>query len=242
MDERKYDEPKYDDFDRRLIGALHNVEVPADLHARLQRALQNSVAEPELQTSSLHKSASATTASATSDARTGTVATRQRSALWNRRTAIAAAVAAGLGGTIFGYRHLTQPLSQAWLEKSTQSLLAQIQQAGWQPLDESEVVAVKRSLMDLGFLRYVHGVTFDGSCELHPPRDVQSARAFNLGSELVLLELQIDRGVQGLSSTLNDLAWSRSDSVAYAMSSGNRTLVFTGPANIRGHILRARTT
>lgn len=242
MDERKYDEPKYDDFDRRLIGALHNVEVPADLHARLQRVLQNSVAEPELQTSSLHKSAGIPTASATSDARTGTVATRQRSALWNRRTAIAAAVAAGLGGTIFGYRHLTQPLSQAWLEKSTQSLLAQIQQAGWQPLDESEVVAVKRSLMDLGFLRYVHGVTFDGSCELHPPRDVQSARAFNLGSELVLLELQIDRGVQGLSSTLNDLAWSRSDSVAYAMSSGNRTLVFTGPANIRGHILRARTT
>ena len=229
-------DPNFDETDRRLIGALNRVEVPAGLHSRLQRSLQLAAHEHELPPveSASHQTSIASPLQNEN--------TKRPAVLWNRRAAIAAAVAAGFGGTIFGYRHFTQPLSQAWLVKSAQSLLAQVQHAQWQPLDESEVVAVKRSLLDLGFLRYVQGVSFNGSCELRPPRDVQLARAYDLGNELVLLDLQIDRGVQGVHGTLNDLAWTRSDSAAYAMSSGNRTLVFTGPAAIRSHILRARTT
>ncbi len=249
----------FDDFDRRFAGALQDVEVPANLHARLQLALQVAAHENPLDETCINEVGDTATgrmeAAHQNTARPETQPEETRrivrgnptlqnlpNLLLNRRSAIAAAVAAGLGGVMLGYRQLTQPLSQEWLVKSTQMLLAQLPLAKWQAFDESEAVAVKQSLLNLGFLRYVHSIAFEGECELQPPHNVQRARAINLGNDMVLLELRIDRGVQNVGSTLNELAWSRSDSAAYAMSSGNTTLVFTGPTNIRGHILRARTT
>ncbi len=160
----------------------------------------------------------------------------------NRRTLIAAGVAAGLGGVVLGYRELTKPLSQSWLIKSTQSLLAQLQQPQWQTLESDRALQVKQELEDVGFLRQVRGIALMRICPLQPPLYVQSARALDLGNELTLLELTIERGVQGLSSTLGELEWSRSDSVAVAMQRSHHTLVLTGPAALRSHILPARTT
>jgi len=121
-------------------------------------------------------------------------------------------------------------------------LLAQVEYAQWHPFDEREAIAVKQSLQDVGFLRQVHSVALIRACDLLPPRDVQSAKAYDLGNDLRLLELVIERGVQGVSQSLSELSWSRSDAIAMVMGSGNRTLVFTGPASLRAHILRPRTT
>ncbi len=254
FDDSKFDDLQFDDFDRRFAGALHAVEVPADLHARLQVALQIAAHE-HLLAESNGEQASRTETAYQERVRAETMPEETRrivrgnpvpqnlpNLLLNRRSAIAAAVAAGLGGAMLGYRQLTQPLSQEWLVKSTQLLLAQLPHAKWQAFNESEAVAVKQSLLNLGFLRYVHSIAFESACELQPPHNVQHARAVNLGNEMVLLELRIDRGVQNVGSTLNELAWSRSDSAAFAMSSGNATLVFTGPTNIRRPLVRARTT
>ncbi len=232
--------------DRRLMEALQSVEVPVGLHARLHQSLQIVADDLELQDAAVVSRD--TVASDTEDQRTagGDLDFRsikiRPSKLWNRRNAIGAAFAAGISGALFGYRQLTQPLSQSWLIKSTQSLLAQVDYAQWHDFDEREAVAVKQALQDVGFLRQVHRIALVRTCELQPPRDVRSAIAYDLGNDLRLLDLVIERGVQGVTQSLTDLPWSRSDAVAMAMSSGNRTLVFTGPASIHGHILRPRTT
>jgi len=107
-------EPTYDETDRRLKEALQNVEIPAGLHAGLQRSLQIVARDLELGESGLLSPA--TLASNAVAQRT----VEKPSRLWNRRNAIGAALAAGLGGVLFGYRQLTQAMSQSWLIKSTQ--------------------------------------------------------------------------------------------------------------------------
>ena len=234
-------EPTYDETDRRLTEALQNVEIPVGLHARLHRSLQIAAHDLELEESGLLAQSLSTQKALTSNAGVQRPVGKP-SRLLNRRTAIGAALAASVGGVLFGYRQMTQPLSQSWLIKSTQSLLAQVEYAQWHTVDEREAVTVKQSLQDIGFLRQVHGIALLRACELQPPRDVTSAKAYDLGNDLRLLELVIDRGVHGVSQTLTDLAWSRSDAIAMVMGQGNRTLVFTGPASIHAHILRPRTT
>jgi hypothetical protein len=82
-----------------------------------------------------------------------------------------------------------------------------------------------------------------GVSQLQPPRSIQHAAAYDFGSDMVLFDLTIERGVQRVSHSLFELAWSRSDTIAYAMCSGQRTLVFVGPASIRQkNILPAQTT
>lgn len=223
-------QPNYDDTDRRLMGALQAVDVPADLQSRLERSLQVAQQQQELLESPFV-------------AQKSPAARRAVSPLWNRRNAIVAAVAAGLGGIVLGYRQLTQPLSQAGLAQSTQSLLDQLKRTEWQKLTAAEAVAIKRSLQDIGFLSQVRGVSLMGFSQLQPPRNIQDATAYDFGSEMVLFDLTIERGVQRVSHSLCELAWSRSDTIAYAMCSGQRTLVFAGPASIRQkNILPAQTT
>ena len=220
----------YDDTDRRLMTSLHAVDVPADLQSRLQRSLELAMREQELLESS-------TLSDKMLRIR------REKTPLWNRRTAIAAAVAAGLGGIALGYRQLTQPLSQAQLVASTQNLLDQVKRTAWQSLTPTQAVAVKRSLQDVGFLQQVLSVSLIGISELQPPLNVLRATAYDFGSEMVLFDLTIERGVQSISHSLRELAWPRSGTLAFAMSSEQRTLVFAGPpASIRKHILPAQTT
>jgi hypothetical protein len=221
-------DPIYDDTDRRLMAALHGVEIPTDLQSRLERSLQGAMREQELLESSLVE-------------KTPTLR-RASHPLWNRRTAIAAAVAAGLGGIALGYRQLTQPLSQAQLVEITQNLLDQVKGTTWHSLTAEEAKAVSSSLQGVGFLRQVRNVSLIRLSKLQRPRNIQDATAYDFGSELVLFDLTIERGVQRLSHSLTVLPWSRSDTLAFAMSSKQRTLVFAGPASIRQHILTAPTT
>ncbi len=239
-------EPIHDETDRRLKEALHSVEIPVGLHARLQRSLQNVAQDNVSQDFEFEESGllpkDSVSSSAVAKYSLAKRITDKPSRLWNRRSALGAALAVGVGGVLFGYRQMTQPLSQSWLVKSTQSLLAQVEFAKWHSFEEREAVAVKQSLQDVGFLRQVRSISLERACELQPPRDVQSARAYDLGNELRLLELVIERGVQGVSQSLSELSWSRSDAIAMVMANGNRTLVFTGPVSIHSHILRPRTT
>ena len=191
-------QPNYDDTDRRLLGALHAVDVPADLQSRLERSLQVAKQEQELLESPFV-------------AETSPAARRAGSPLWNRRNAIATAVAAGLGGIVLGYQQLTQPLSQTLLAESTQSLLDQLNRTEWQRLTTAEAVAVKRSLLDIGFLSQVRGVSLMGVSQLQPPRNIQHATGYDFGNEMVLFDLTIERGVQRVSHSLRELAWSRSE-------------------------------
>ena len=230
-------EPIHDDTDRRIMGALHAVDVPADLQTRLERALQVAVQEQVLLESHLLAEAAKSPGSGLPDSGL------PGSLLWNRRGVIAAAVAAGLGGIILGYRQLTQPLSQSLLAQSTQSLLDQLKRTAWQELTAAEAVVIRRSLQDIGFFSQVRGVMLMGVSRLQPPRSIQHATAYDFGNGMVLFDLTIERGVQRVSQALCELAWSRSDTLAFAMSSGQRTLVFAGPASIRQkNILPAQTT
>jgi len=223
----------YDETDGHLMAALYSVEVPADLRSRLERSLQVAQREQELlESSSL----------ASSLAEQVPKVRRADIALWNRRNAIAATLAVGVGGIVLGFRQLSQPLTQAHLVARTQDLLDQVQRTQWRTLTEADAVAIKRSLQDVGFLRQVRSVSLVGVSQLQPPRNIHSATAYDFGSQLVLLDLIIERGVQRISQSLSELPWSRSDTVAFAMSSEQRTLVFAGPASIRDHILPAQTT
>ena len=236
-------ESKYDEIDRRLISALQSVEVPNDLESRIRQALQSASQQELKQPSDSVANAMEVGQSIHVDRAENLVPVPQRvSKIWNRRNWIAASVAAGLGGLVIGYRELTRPLSQWWLIKSTQSLLAQLEQPQWTALTSEQSADLKRDLDELGFLRQVGGIVLVAICDLRPPMYVQSARAVDLGNELILLELTIERGVQGVSAVLGKLEWSRSDSMAVAMQRDNRTLVLTGPATLRAHILPARTT
>jgi hypothetical protein len=109
-------------------------------------------------------------------------------------------------------------------------------------LTESQDVAVKASLHDIGFLRQVPNLSLKRVSNLLPPRHIQRATAYDLGGNLVLFDLNIERGVQRASLLLSKLEWSRSDVIAFAMSSEQRTLVLAGPPSIRNHILRGPTT
>ena len=222
-------DPIYDDTDRRLIAALHAVDVPTDLQSRIERSLQVAMQEQELLESSIKVRASEVR--------------RANSPLWNRRTVIAASVAAGLGSLVLGYRQLTQPLTHAQIVESTQNLLDQVERAEWQSLTGVETDAIKRSLQAVAFLRQVSSISLFRVTKLQPPRNVKAATAYDLGDKVVLFDLTIERGVQGVSNFLTELAWSRSDMVAFAMASKQRTLVLAGPASIRRtHILPPQTT
>jgi hypothetical protein len=227
-------EPIHDDTDRRLIAALHAVDVPTDLQSRLERSLHVAMLEQELLESQYLKQ-NQLKENPETIRRTGSL-------LWNRRNAIAAVVAAGLGGVVLGYRQLTQPLSQARLVACTQRLLDQIKGADWQTLSPAQAVAVNGSLQAVGFLRQVRGVTLTAVCSLQPPSNIQSAMAYDFGNDIVLLDLTIERRVQQISHTLRELAWPRSGTIAFAMSSEQRTLVIAGPASMRRNILPPQTT
>ncbi len=216
----------YDDTDRHLMAALNAVEVPADLQSRLERSLQIASREHEL----------------ASPAAQSPVTERAHSVLWNRRNAIAAVLAAGVGGLALSVRQTYQPLTQAQLLTCTQNLLDQLQKPNWQPLTDADTVAINRSLQEVGFLRQVTNVALIGVSQLEPPRNIHRATAYTFGNQMVLLDLIIERGVQGVPHYLTDLSWSRSDIVAFAMSRENRTLIFAGPESIRPHILPAQTT
>lgn len=222
-------EPIYDETDRRLISALHNVEVPPTLQSRLERSLRVALAEQEL-------------LELPCVADKPTTVQNAESRLLNRRNVIAAGVAAGLGAIAFGYRQLTQPLSQSQLVESTRFLQDQLKQADWQALNNSEAVAIRTSLQDVGFLRQVRNVSFKRVTSLQPPRHIQLAKVYDLGSNLVLFDLTIQRGVHHLSLVLSELDWPRSDTRAFAMCLDQRTLVFAGPAGIQGHIFTTPTT
>lgn len=216
----------YDDTDRQLMAALRAVEVPADLQARLESSLQLAMKEQQLlETPSVSEHS--------------LKANYSESKLWNRRNAIAAAIAAGVGGLAFGFRQLTQPLSQAQLIAATQNLLDQVKRTKWESLTESNALAVRQSLQS--FLKQVHGVSLNGFSRLQPPRGIQQATAYDFDNGFLLLDMTIERGVHRVTQTLGELPWSRSDTVAFAMRSEERTLVFAGPASIRGHILRPQT-
>ena len=219
----------YDETDRHLMAALQAVDVPTDVLSRLERSLQVALREQELLVSS-------------SLAEQVPKVRPADSTLWNRRNAIAATLAAGVGGIVLGFRQLSQPLTQAQLVARTQDLLDQVQRTQWQTLTDSEAVAIKRSLQNIGFLRQVRSVSLARCIQLQPPRNIHRATAYDFGGKLVLLDLIIERGVQRISHSLSELPWSRSDTVAFAMSSEQRTLVFAGPASIRAHILPAQTT
>jgi len=216
----------YDDTDRHLMAALQSVEVPVDLRARLERSLETALHEQGPQAPSRDQSSNSA---------------RTDSPIWNRRSAIAAAVAAGVGGLAFGFRQIWQPLTQGQLVTLTQQLLNGIDGATWQDLTEVDAVAVKQSLQDVGFLRQVRNVALVRFSQLQPPSNIQRAKAYKFNEEFVLLDLVIERGVQQLSASLTELPWGRSDTVAFAMSSAPRTLVFVGPASLRDHILPAQT-
>jgi hypothetical protein len=109
-------------------------------------------------------------------------------------------------------------------------------------LTESQDVAVKASLHDIGFVRQVPNVSLKRVSNLQPPRHIQRATAYDLGGNLVLFDLNIERGVKRASLLLRDLEWSSSDTIAFAMSSEQRTLVLAGPPGIQNYILRAPTT
>lgn len=225
-------EPIYDETDRRLMAALHAVDVPAGLQSRLEQKLQEAAQKEAL----LEAPCSPHAPQAVQSVRS------PRSPWWNRRRALAAVVAAGLGGMALGYRQFTQPLSQSWLSESSQSLLAQLDRAQWRPLAEEEARSLAQSLQAVGFLSQVRNIKLRGTCDLQPPRNVQSATAYDLDNDLILLDLIIDRGVQGVSRPLSQLPWTRSDIMAMAMADGNRTLVFSGPASLQSHILPHPTT
>lgn len=208
------------------MAALQAVEVPAGLRARLERSLETALHEQGLQAPSHDQSSKSA---------------RTDSPIWNRRSAIAAAVAAGVGGLAFGFRQIWQPLSQGQLVTLTQQLLNGIDGATWQDLTEADALAVKQSLQDVGFLRQVRNVALVRFSQLQPPSNIQRAKAYKFNEEFVLLDLVIERDVQRLSTSLTELPWGRSDTVAFAMSSAPRTLVFVGPASLRDHILPAQT-
>lgn len=210
------------------MAALHAVEVPAQLRSRIEMSLQAAVHDRQAEES-------------TSSAALPKLAAKNASPLWNRRTAIAAGIAAGFGSLVVGIRQFTQPLTQSQLATISQSLLVQIQNADWQTLTEADAVAVKRSLHEIGFLGQVRNVTLNRMCTLQPVRSVQRAIAYDFGNKLTLLDLTIERGVQRVTRSFTTLPSPRSDTLAFAMSAENRTLVFTGPVSISEHILRAQT-
>lgn len=218
----------YDETDRNLMAALHAVDVPAHLRSRLEQSLQAALKDQQAEESPTPTALPK-------------VAARKASPLWNRRSAIVAGIAAGVGSLAIGIRQFTQPLTQSQLATISQSLLVQIQNADWQALTEADAVAIRRSLHDIGFFGQVRNVTLDRMCTLQPVRSVHRAIAYDFGNKLTLLDLTIERGVQRVTRSFTELPSSRSDTLAYAMSSEQRTLVFAGPASIREHILRAQT-
>ena len=231
VSEPSREKKSYDDTDRHLMAALQSVEVPGDLRSRLERSLL-----AELRAQDPH---SLPVEQATKTNRNESPVTRL---LWNRRTAISAAIAAGIGGIALGFRQIWQPLTQSQLVAITQKLLSELEKADWQVLSDADAVAVKRSLQDVGFLRQVGNVSLVRVTHLQSLRSVQRVTAYKFDKEFVLLDLTIERGVQRVSHVLNELPWNRSDTVAFAMSAEDRTLVFAGPAILRHHILPAQTT
>ncbi len=259
---------QYDDTDLRLNAALQAVDVPVGLRARLVQSVElasNELVAHELAAHELANQELATrelvpvellntnglmnpahvpsqTAGVTMQLETRFGPHAGKSRRLSRRSVIAAAIAAGIGGVVFGYRQLTFPVSQAWLVASTQNLLDQVHRGSWQDLSEAETIAVRRFLHEVGFSRQVPNASLVGMNRLHPPRSVKLATAYDLGNESILLDLTIERGVQHLSHSLIELGGSRSDLVMFAMSKDDRTLVLAGPPAIRKHILPAQTT
>ncbi len=231
MSEPKREKNLYDDTDRHLMAALHSVKIPRDLRSRLERAIQIASQEHEL-------------VDVPVTAEQSSVQGRPNSVFWNRRSAIAAVLAAGVGGLALGVQQFYQPLSQSQLVVYTQTLLDQVERNNWQTLTNADTVEIKRWLQDVGFLQQVRNVTLVGVRRLKPPSNIREATAYVLDSKSVLFDLVIDRGVQRLSHALTELQWSRSGIAAFAMSSQNRTLVFAGPAGstgIRKHISPPQT-
>jgi hypothetical protein len=227
------DKSLYDDTDRHLMAALQAVEVPADLRARIERTLIAASHEAEATSTSLVQSTLIVQSSKSRAHRTH---------FWNRRTVLAAAVAAGIGGLAFGLRQIFwQPLSQDQLVVITERLLNGLEKADWKILTEADAVAVRHSLQDVGFLRQVHNVALVHESSLEPLSNVQRVTAYKFNEDLVLLDLIIERGVQRVAQSLTQLPWGRSDMVAFAMSHARRTLIFVGPPRITDHILPPQT-
>ena len=189
VSEPSREKQSYDDTDRHLMAALQSVEVPVDLRSRLERSLLAELREQDPQSLPVEQVA-----------KTNRNESSQTRPLWNRRTAIAAGIAAGIGGIALGFRQIWQPLTQSQLVVITQKLLNELEIADWQVLSDADAVAVKRSLQDVGFLRQVGNVSLVRVTQLQSFRSVQRVTAYKFDKEFVLLDLTIERGVQACVS------------------------------------------
>ncbi len=257
-----------DELDQRLSAALESVDVPTGLRAKIAQALDAAALAEQQGLVQL----AAIDGPVKVDGPLkfdGPVNPVARTKLSNRRMWIAATVAAGIGGTWLGFRQLTQPLSQSWLLESCTGLLAQIEPDGsswqafegdagrlrsdtpnesrtgsrWQASNSAEVVFLR----EIGFLRQVRGVGLVGFCKLRASRNIEEATAYNLGADgrgglLILLDLVVERGVQGLTRSLTELPQNRSDAYSLAaMQAGDRLLVMAGHVDLDRYILRGQT-
>ncbi len=220
--------------DRQIRGALHGVELPSGLRARMRTRLQSQLEASSLEAPNqilTHLIDTASEVPSASVGDIGTLAQPERSAATHRRQWLGLAMALSLASALFGLYHFSRPMSP---ERLAQHCLLQLDgllspDATWQTSFEPQQLSLleaqlRRNVQPLGFQDH-SGLPFAQRCRIWQMFSHATQKPF------FVFDFQEARSVESLNSQLQSIKRVSHGWSLVALRSGDHVFViaFDGP-------------